>query len=124
MNKLLAIFGIVASLVVNKEFVLISNSSAQTKKDLEKTTKKSAKKISREEITFRAKRIVVDKLEVDETEVTESASFVNDLGIDSIDSVELIMELEKEFNIAIPNGQVKSIATFGDLVKYIEAMVK
>jgi acyl carrier protein len=64
--------------------------------------------------------IIVDKLGVDEGEVTNEASFTNDLGADSLDTVELIMEFEKEFNIAIPDDQAEKIATVGDAVKYIE----
>ncbi|MCF6239829.1 MAG: acyl carrier protein [Bacteroidales bacterium] len=76
------------------------------------------------DIASRVKAIIVDKLGVDENEVTESASFTNDLGADSLDTVELIMEFEKEFNIAIPDDQAETIATVGDAVKYIEANVK
>lgn len=64
--------------------------------------------------------IIVDKLGVDEGEVSNEASFTNDLGADSLDTVELIMEFEKEFNIAIPDDQAEKIATVGDAVKYIE----
>ena len=64
--------------------------------------------------------IIVDKLGVEEGEVTNEASFTNDLGADSLDTVELIMEFEKEFNIAIPDDQAENIQTVGDAVKYIE----
>lgn len=64
--------------------------------------------------------IIVDKLGVEESEVNESASFTNDLGADSLDTVELIMEFEKEFNIAIPDDQAETIQTVGDAVSYIE----
>jgi acyl carrier protein len=64
--------------------------------------------------------IIVDKLGVEETEVTNEASFTNDLGADSLDTVELIMEFEKEFNIAIPDDQAETIQTVGDAVSYIE----
>ncbi len=64
--------------------------------------------------------IIVDKLGVDEGEVTMEASFTNDLGADSLDTVELIMEFEKEFNIAIPDDQAENIATVGEAVKYIQ----
>ena len=67
----------------------------------------------------RVKAIIVDKLGVDESEVTNEASFTNDLGADSLDTVELIMEFEKEFNIAIPDDQAEKIATVGDAIKYI-----
>ncbi|GAB5416795.1 MAG: acyl carrier protein [Crocinitomicaceae bacterium] len=64
--------------------------------------------------------IIVDKLGVEESEVNEAASFTNDLGADSLDTVELIMEFEKEFNIAIPDDQAENIQTVGDAIKYIE----
>ena len=64
--------------------------------------------------------IIVDKLGVEESEVTLESNFTNDLGADSLDTVELIMEFEKEFNIAIPDDQAEKIATVGDAVKYIE----
>ena len=64
--------------------------------------------------------IIVDKLGVDEGEVTAEASFTNDLGADSLDTVELIMEFEKEFNIAIPDDQAEKISTVGEAVSYIE----
>jgi len=76
------------------------------------------------DIASRVKAIIVDKLGVDENEVTESASFTNDLGADSLDTVELIMEFEKEFNIAIPDDQAETIGTVGDAVTYIEGNVK
>lgn len=72
------------------------------------------------DIASRVKAIVVDKLGVDESEVTTEASFTNDLGADSLDTVELIMEFEKEFNIAIPDDQAEKIATVGEAVSYIE----
>jgi acyl carrier protein len=68
--------------------------------------------------------IIVDKLGVDESEVTTEASFTNDLGADSLDTVELIMEFEKEFNIAIPDDQAEKIGTVGQAVEYIENNVK
>ena len=73
------------------------------------------------DISSRVKAIIVDKLGVDESEVTNAASFTNDLGADSLDTVELIMEFEKEFNIAIPDDQAEKIATVGDAISYIEA---
>ncbi|MCD4731020.1 MAG: acyl carrier protein [Bacteroidales bacterium] len=72
------------------------------------------------EISNKVKAIIVDKLGVDENEVTPEASFTNDLGADSLDTVELIMEFEKEFNIAIPDDQAEKISTVGDAIKYIE----
>jgi acyl carrier protein len=71
------------------------------------------------DIASRVKAIIVDKLGVEESEVTEDASFTNDLGADSLDTVELIMELEKEFNIAIPDDQAESIGTVGSAIAYI-----
>ena len=72
------------------------------------------------DIATRVKAIIVDKLGVDEKEVTPEANFTNDLGADSLDTVELIMEFEKEFNIAIPDDQAEKIATVGDAITYIE----
>lgn len=76
------------------------------------------------DIVSRVKSIIVDRLGVDENEVTETAGFTTDLGADSLDTVELIMEFEKEFNIAIPDDQSESISTVGDAIKYIEDNVK
>lgn len=76
------------------------------------------------DISARVKSIIVDKLGVDESEVTTEASFTNDLGADSLDTVELIMEFEKEFNIAIPDDQAEKIGTVGDAVSYIEENTK
>ncbi len=73
------------------------------------------------EIESKVKEIIVEKLGVDESEVTLEASFTNDLGADSLDTVELIMEFEKEFGITIPDDQAEKIATVGDAVAYIEA---
>jgi acyl carrier protein len=76
------------------------------------------------EIAAKVKAIIVDKLGVDENEVTETANFTNDLGADSLDTVELIMEFEKEFNIAIPDDQAEKISTVGEAIKYIEENAK
>jgi len=76
------------------------------------------------DIAARVKAIIVDKLGVDENEVTPEASFTNDLGADSLDTVELIMEFEKEFSIAIPDDQAENIGTVGDAVRFIEANAK
>ncbi len=76
------------------------------------------------EIASRVKAIIVDKLGVEESEVTETASFTNDLGADSLDTVELIMELEKEFGISIPDDQAEKIGTVQDAVAYIEEHAK
>ena len=72
------------------------------------------------DIESRVKAIIVDKLGVDESEVTPDSSFTNDLGADSLDTVELIMEFEKEFNLAIPDDQAETIGTVGDAIKYVE----
>ena len=72
------------------------------------------------DIASRVKAIIVDKLGVDENEVTPEASFTNDLGADSLDTVELIMEFEKEFNLSIPDDQAENIGTVGEAIKYIE----
>lgn len=72
------------------------------------------------DIKARVVSIIVDKLGVEESEVTQEASFTNDLGADSLDTVELIMEFEKEFNIAIPDDQAETIQTVGAAVSYIE----
>jgi acyl carrier protein len=76
------------------------------------------------DIASRVKAIIVDKLGVDENEVTPEASFTNDLGADSLDTVELIMEFEKEFNIGIPDDQAESSATVGAAIKYVEDNMK
>ena len=73
------------------------------------------------EIEARVKAIIVDKLGVDENQVTESAVFTTDLGADSLDTVELIMEFEKEFGITIPDEKAESISSVGDAIAYIEA---
>ena len=73
------------------------------------------------EIASRVKAIIVDKLGVDENEVTETANFTQDLGAYSLDTVELIMEFEKEFNITIPDDKAQSIATVADAIAFIEA---
>ena len=76
------------------------------------------------EVAEKVKAIIVDKLSVEESEVTNEASFTNDLGADSLDTVELIMEFEKEFGISIPDDQAEKIATVGDAIAYIEANVQ
>lgn len=76
------------------------------------------------DISVKVTAIIVDKLGVDEGEVKPEASFTNDLGADSLDTVELIMEFEKEFNIAIPDDQAESISTVGHAIDYIKKAVK
>jgi len=73
------------------------------------------------EISSKVKAIIVDKLGVDEAEVTDQASFTNDLGADSLDTVELIMQIEKEFGVTIPDDQAEKITTVGDAIAFIEA---
>ena len=72
------------------------------------------------EIKDKVIAIIVDNLNVDQAEVTNEASFTNDLGADSLDTVELIMEFEKSFNISIPDDQAEGIQTVGDAIDYIE----
>ena len=75
--------------------------------------------MSEQEVAEKVKQIIVDKLSVEETEVTNEASFTNDLGADSLDTVELLMEFEKVFDTTIPDAQAEKITTVGDAVKYI-----
>ena len=72
------------------------------------------------DVASKVKAIIVDKLGVDESEVTNDASFTNDLGADSLDTVELIMEFEKEFDIQIPDDQAENIGTVGQAIQFIE----
>ncbi len=76
------------------------------------------------DIATKVKAIIIDKLGVDEAEVTHEASFTNDLGADSLDTVELIMEFEKVFSVTIPDDQAENIQTVGQAVAYIEANTK
>ena len=71
------------------------------------------------EIAEKIKKIIVDKLGVDEAEVTNEASLTNDLGADSLDTVELIMEFEKEFDISIPDEEAEKIQTVGEVINYL-----
>lgn len=75
-------------------------------------------------VAERVKKIIVDKLGVDESEVVEGANFINDLGADSLDTVELIMEFEKEFEVSIPDEQAENIQTVGQAVEYLEANIQ
>ncbi len=74
-------------------------------------------------IEERVKKIIVDKLGVEESQVTPEASFTNDLGADSLDTVELIMEFEKEFNISIPDEQAETITTVGQAIEYLNKTI-
>ena len=76
------------------------------------------------EINAQVIAIIVDKLNVEESAVSNEASFTNDLGADSLDTVELIMEFEKQFNISIPDDKAEGIQTVGDAIAYIENNAK
>ena len=80
--------------------------------------------MSSEEIFEKIKNIIVEQLQVAETAVTEDASFIDDLGADSLDLVELIMALEEEFGIEITDGDAEKVVTVGDVVNYIKENVK
>ena len=73
-----------------------------------------------ENVVEKVKEIIVDKLGVEESEVTETANFTNDLGADSLDTVELLMEFEKEFGVKIPDEDAAGIATVADAIQYVE----
>ena len=75
------------------------------------------------EIESRVKSIIVEKFGVEESMVTNEASFTNDLGADSLDTVELIMEIEDEFGISIPDDLAEKISTVGDAIKFVEEEV-
>ena len=77
-----------------------------------------------ENLENKIKEIIIDKLGIEEAEITESASFTNDLGADSLDTVELIMEFEKEFNVSIPDEDAEKIGTVGDAISYLKDNVK
>ena len=80
--------------------------------------------MSHEEIVKKVKDIIVDKLGAAESEVTETANFTNDLGADSLDTVELLMEFERVFGIKIPDEDASQIATVADAVNYVEKKVE
>jgi acyl carrier protein len=82
------------------------------------------KKIEREEILKKVREVVADKLSISEDQVTESASFVEDLGADSLDTVELVMALEETFGISIPDEEAEKISTVGKAVDYIVNRLK
>ncbi len=77
-----------------------------------------------ENLDNKVKEIIIDKLGIEESEITDSASFTNDLGADSLDTVELIMEFEKEFNVSIPDEDAEKIGTVGDAISYLRDNVK
>jgi acyl carrier protein len=76
-----------------------------------------------ENLEKKVKEIIIDKLGIEESEVTDSASFTNDLGADSLDTVELIMEFEKEFNISIPDEDAEKIGTISQAISYLKENV-
>ncbi len=73
------------------------------------------------DIEAKVKEIIINKLGVDDGQITPEASFTNDLGADSLDTVELVMEFEKAFNLSIPDEDAEKISTVGDAIKYIKA---
>jgi acyl carrier protein len=77
--------------------------------------------MEREEIMDKVKDVIVDQLNVEEDDVTEDAAFIDDLGADSLDIVELVMALEEQFSISIPDEEAENIKTVGDAVDYIKA---
>ncbi len=79
--------------------------------------------MAKEDVVKQVKAIIVDKLGVEESEVTESASFTNDLGADSLDTVELLMEFERVFGIKIPDEDASGIGTVADAINYVENKV-
>ncbi len=76
------------------------------------------------DVAAKVKEIIVNKLGVDEGQITPEASFTNDLGADSLDTVELVMEFEKAFNLQIPDEDAEKISTVGDAIKYLQAKAK
>lgn len=91
----------------------------ENEKDKKSTINLNVKNMS--EIEAKVKEIIVDKLGVDEADVVPEASFTNDLGADSLDTVELIMEFEKTFDITIPDDKAEKISTVADAIAYIES---
>ena len=75
------------------------------------------------EISSKVKAIIVDKLVIDESEVTDESNFMSDLGADSLDTVELIMEFEKEFDLQIPDDEAEKITTVGQAIEYITSRI-
>lgn len=76
-----------------------------------------------QDVESKVKAIIVDKLGVDESEVVAGANFTNDLGADSLDTVELIMEFEKEFDLSIPDEDAENIATVGNAIEYLQEKI-
>lgn len=79
--------------------------------------------MSQEEVASKVKEIIVELLGADEAKVTENASFTTDLGADSLETVDLIMKLEQEFDIEIPEDKANTIATVGDAIAYVQDAV-
>lgn len=77
-----------------------------------------------EDIEGKVKEIIMNKLGVEESQITPTASFTNDLGADSLDTVELVMEFEKVFNLHIPDEDAEKISTVGDAIAYIKTKIK
>ena len=115
MGKLFNNYGVFENKIFFKHCILIKNYIFAP------VTKKIT---TMSDIAAKVKKIIVDKLGVYEAEVTNEASFTNDLGADSLDTVELIMEFEKEFNISIPDEQAETITTVGQAVAYLEENAK
>ncbi len=76
------------------------------------------------DIEAKVKEIIMNKLGVEASQITPTASFTNDLGADSLDTVELVMEFEKAFNLSIPDEDAEKIATVGDAINYLSSKVK
>ena len=76
------------------------------------------------DIQEKVKEIIINKLGVEASQITDTASFTNDLGADSLDTVELVMEFEKEFNVSIPDEDAEKITTVGDAVRYLTGKAK
>jgi len=119
-------------LIIFSKIIISNNKQANVKTEKKKSCKMFNKSIylhillivkntKMSETNTKVKAIIVDKLGVDESEVTETASFTDDLGADSLDTVELIMEFEKEFDIQIPDDKAEKIVTVGDAINYIES---
>lgn len=76
-----------------------------------------------EDVAQKVKQIIINKLGVEESQITDTASFTNDLGADSLDTVELVMEFEKAFNLTIPDEDAEKIGTVGDAVNYVSSHI-
>jgi len=89
-------------------------------KDLGRNSRITSRKNDMSDIAERVKKIVIEHLGVDAEKVTENASFIDDLGSDSLDVVELVMAFEEEFGVEIPDDAAETILTVGDAVKFLE----